>query len=116
MARYKKKKKKKKKHEGEEELLLPKEEEGQMLCVVTDIIGGNYIKVFCQDGKERMGRIPGKLRRRMWMNPKDIVLLSVWEFRDDRGDVIYRYTRDEIKKLLELGILERELLEYEGEF
>jgi len=95
--------------------LLPNEKEGQVLCVVTDIIGGNYVRVFCQDGKTRMGRIPGKLRRRMWINPKDIVLLGVWEFRDDRGDVLYRYTRDERKKLLERKVLDPSLLEYEGE-
>lgn len=115
MAKHKKKKKRRK-EETEEELLLPKEEEGQVLCVVTDLIGGNYVKVFCMDGKERMARIPGKLRRRMWINPKDIVLLGVWEFRDDRGDVLYRYTRDEKKKLLEMGVLDPALLEYEGEF
>ncbi len=115
MAKHKKKKKKRR-EETEEELLLPKEEEGQTLCVVTDLIGGNYVKVFCMDGKERMARIPGKLRRRMWINPKDIVLLGVWEFRDDRGDVLYRYTRDEKKKLLEMGVLDPALLEYEGEF
>ncbi len=110
-----KKRKKKARHEESEELLLPTEE-GQVLCVVTDIIGGNYVKVFCMDGKERMARIPGKLRRRMWINKKDIVLLGIWEFRDDRGDVLYRYTRDEKKKLLEQGYLDPALLEYEGEF
>ncbi len=114
MAR-KRKKKKKRKHEESGELLLPTEE-GQVLCIVTDIIGGNYVKVFCQDGKERMARIPGKLRRRMWINKRDIVLLGVWEFRDDRGDVLYRYTRDEKKKLIEQGYLDPALLEYEGEF
>ena len=109
-------KKKIRKEQSSDELLLPNQEEGQVLCVVTNIIGGNYIKVFCQDGKERMGRIPGKLRRRMWINPKDIILLGVWEFRDDRGDVLYRYTRDERKRLLDMGVLDPSLLEYEGEF
>ncbi len=105
--------KKKGRERESEELLLPKEEEGQVICVVTDIIGANYVKVFCADGKSRMARIPGKLRRRMWINPKDIVLLGVWEFRDDRGDVLYRYTREEKKKLIELGYLDESLLEFE---
>ncbi|MCD6340766.1 MAG: translation initiation factor IF-1A [Desulfurococcales archaeon] len=109
-------KKKKRKEEEDSELLLPTEE-GQVICVVTEIIGANYIKVFCMDGKSRMTRIPGKLRRRMWINPKDVVLVGVWEFRDDRGDVLYRYSREEKKKLIELGYLDPKLLEFEeGEF
>jgi|Deesub1362B_J571_1020462.scaffolds.fasta_scaffold49656_2 translation initiation factor 1A len=109
------KKKKKKRMQEEEELLVPTGTD-QVICVVTDIIGGNYVKVFCMDGKQRVARIPGKLRRRMWINVKDIVLLGIWEFRDDKGDVLYRYRRDEIKKLQELGHVSQELLEYEGEF
>ncbi|OYT49474.1 MAG: translation initiation factor IF-1A [Desulfurococcales archaeon ex4484_204] len=103
----------KKKESEEEEILLPTEE-GQVICVVTEIIGANYVKVFCMDGKERMARIPGKLRRRVWINPKDVVLLGIWEFNDRKGDVLYRYSRDERKKLVEMGYFDPSLLELEG--
>ncbi len=107
---------KKKRRKGEEEpqeLLLPTEE-GQVICVVTEIIGGNYVKVICMDGKERKARIPGKMRRRVWINPKDVVLLGIWEFDDSRGDILYKYRRDEKKKLIEQGHLDPSLLEFEG--
>ncbi len=104
---------KKKKEGAEKEIPLPTEE-GQVICVVTDIIGANYVKVMCMDGKERRARIPGRMRRRVWINPKDVVLLGIWEFDDSRGDVLYKYSREERKKLIESGYLDPNLLEFEG--
>jgi len=74
--------KKKRREEESGELILPTEE-GQVICVVTEMIGANYVKVLCMDGKERRARIPGRMRRRVWINPKDVVLLGIWEFDDD---------------------------------
>lgn len=101
------------KRSSEDELLVPNPEEGTVLCIVTRIVGAGWIDVFCTDGKQRRARIPGKLRRRMWMRERDIVLVSVWEFRDDRGDVIYRYTRDEKERLIKEGYIDPEFLEVE---
>ena len=103
----------KKKEGAEKEIPLPTEE-GQVICVVTDIIGANYVKVICMDGKERRARIPGRMRRRVWINPKDVVLLGIWEFDESRGDVLYKYSREERKKLIESGYLDPSLLEFEG--
>ena len=105
--------KKKRGEEGAKELVLPTEE-GQVICVVTEMIGANYVKVLCMDGKERKARIPGRMRRRVWINPKDVVLLGIWEFDNSRGDVLYKYSREERKKLIEMGYLDQSLLEFEG--
>lgn len=100
---------KKSKDLGTKELLLPAE--GEVVCVVTDIVGANYVKVMCMDGVPRVCRIPGKLRKKVWINVKDVVLVGIWEFQKDRGDVLYRYERDERKKLMEMGLLSKELVE-----
>lgn len=106
--------KKKSEEEESSELLLPTE--GQVICVVTEMVGANHVRVLCMDGKSRMARISGRLRRKVWINPKDVVLVGIWEFRDDRGDVLYKYSREERKKLIELGYLDPKLLELsEGE-
>ncbi len=91
------------------ELLTPAE--GEVICVVTDIIGANYVRAACMDGVTRVCRIPGKLRKKVWINIKDVVLVAVWEFQKDRGDIVHRYERSERKKLIELGLLSKELLE-----
>jgi len=47
----------------------------------------------CEDGKSRMGRIPGKIKKRMWIREGDLLILRPWEFQDDKADILYRYTR-----------------------
>jgi translation initiation factor 1A len=56
-------------------------------------MGASRIKVVCADGKSRMGRIPGKLRKRMWMRPGDLLIVKAWDFQDDKCDILFRYTR-----------------------
>ncbi len=90
---------------------LPTPAEGEVICVVTDAVGANYVKALCMDGVVRVCRIPGKLRKKVWINVKDVVLVAVWEFQNDKGDIIYRYERDERKKLIELGLLSKDLIE-----
>jgi translation initiation factor 1A len=71
---------------------LPKE--GEILGVVTGMLGGGRLAVSCKDGKERLCRIPGKIRRHVWVRDGDIVLIVPWEIDGDkRGDIMWRYNR-----------------------
>ena len=97
--------------ESSKEPPLPNPEEGTMLCVITRILGADHLLIRCQDGVERKARIPGSMRRRVWMREGDIVLAAPWDFKPDRADVIYRYNRDEVRKLVEKGLLPEELIE-----
>ena len=109
---------KKKKKRGFEE--KPKEpplpDEGQVICGVIRLVGGDHLVAKCLDGEERMIRIPGRFRRRMWMREGDIILVAIWDFNPRRGDVIYRYDRGEVQKLLDKGVLPREFLEALSEY
>ncbi|HID04405.1 MAG TPA: translation initiation factor IF-1A [Aigarchaeota archaeon] len=106
-----KKKRGRREEESKKEIPLPNEEEGTMLCVVVRLLGADHLLIRCQDGVERKARIPGSLRRRMWMREGDIVLAAPWDFKPDRADVVYRYSREELRKLVEKGIVPQELLE-----
>ncbi len=105
--------KKKRRHEEEtsKEMPLPKEEEGTVLCIIERLIGADFLLARCADGVQRKVRIPGSMRRRVWMREGDVILVAPWDFKPDRGDVIYRYRGDEVKKLVEMGLLPQELLE-----
>lgn len=109
MRKKKKRKKKRKREEEEKELLLP--DENTMLGVITQFLGYDRAKVLCADGQERLCRIPGKLKKRMWMRLGDIVLVAPWEFKNERGDIIYRYTTSEVQKLKKMDLL-KELEEF----
>jgi translation initiation factor 1A len=71
------------------ELVLP--QAGELLGVVSKLSGGEHIIVRCTDGKTRLSRIRGKLKRRMWIREGDIVLIAPWDFNDNRADVVWRY-------------------------
>lgn len=43
----------------------------------------------CFDGTRRLGNIRGKLRKKVWINQGDIILLSLRDYQDDKGDVMY---------------------------
>ena len=49
----------------------------------------------CEDGRSRLGRIPGKLKKRMWIREGDLLIIIPWEFQDEKADIKYRYTRTE---------------------
>ena len=73
------------------ELVLP--EQGEILGVVSKLSGGEHLLVKCTDGKVRLSRIRGKLKRRMWIREGDTVLLAPWDFNNDRADVVWRYIK-----------------------
>ncbi|RJS78220.1 translation initiation factor IF-1A, partial [Candidatus Bathyarchaeota archaeon] len=62
--------------------------------------------VKCQDGRERICRIRGKMKRRVWIRVGDVVLVSPWDFQyDTRGDIFWRYTRSQAELLRKKGLL-----------
>ncbi len=74
------------------ELVLP--QAGEILGRVVKISGGNQVIVACVDGKTRLSRIRGKMKRRMWIRERDIVLVAPWDFDDKKADIIWRYIKD----------------------
>jgi translation initiation factor 1A len=77
-----------------------------VLGVAVKMLGFDRIIVKCQDGHERMCRIRGKIKRRVWIREGDIVLVSPWDFQaDTRGDIIWRYTRGQADWLRRKGYL-----------
>ena len=64
--------------------------------------------VKCFDGKERNCRIPGSLRRKLWIRPDDIVIVEPWEFDGDkRGDILFKYRPSQIDWLKKKGYLKK---------
>ena len=80
--------------------------EGDVLGVVTKLLGFDRIMVKCQDGHERLCRIRGKMKRRVWIREGDVVIVSPWDFQSEsRGDVTWRYTHAQAEILRKKGYL-----------
>ena len=77
-----------------------------VLGVAVKMLGFDRIMVKCQDGKERLCRVRGKLKRRVWIRDGDIVLVSPWDFQSDtRGDIFWRYRKNQTEILRIKGYL-----------
>ena len=78
----------------------------EVLGILEQRLGGSRCRVRCLDGKVRLCRIPGRLKRRLWIREGDIVLVSPWEFGgDEKGDILFKYTRAQVDWLKRKGFL-----------
>ena len=78
--------------------------EDQEYAKVVKVNGSGRFRVFCFDGTERMGTICGKMRKRVWVNQSDIILVSLWsDIQDDKCTIIHKYDMDEAYKLKDMG-------------
>lgn len=82
---------------------MPRKEE--VIGIITQRLGGNRMHVNSTDGKVRNCRVPGRFKRRLWLRPKDVVLIVPWVDNDEKGDLIYKYNSSEIIQLRKKGIL-----------
>src|SRR3989344_6013349 len=58
----------------QEEVRVPTPRGRQVLGLVDQRVGGSRMIVRCLDGKSRNCRIPGRLKRKLWIRENDIVL------------------------------------------
>ena len=88
---------------------LPRIKEGEIFGIADTLMGASRIKVMCEDGVARMGRIPGKIRKRMWIREGDLLIVKVWEFQPDKADIKYRYTKTQANYLSRRKIIPKNL-------
>jgi len=103
----KKKELEKKQQELQQEISrvkLPREK--QSFGVVDQRLGASRMRVRCLDAKTRICRIPGRLKRKLWVREGDLVLVEPWEMGgDEKGDIIFKYRPSQIDWLKRKGYL-----------
>ncbi len=78
----------------------------QVLGICEQRVGGSRMKVRCMDGRMRICKIPGRLKRKLWVREGDILLIEPWELGgNEKGDVIYKYKPIQVEHLRRKGIL-----------
>ena len=92
--------------EPQRRLRLPNQRENEMFGVVIGLMGGSRMKVACKDGKERLCRIPGRMKNTIWVKEGDVVVLRPWEIQGEkRADIVYRYNPMQARMLKEKGFI-----------
>jgi len=85
---------------------LPRDK--QSFGVLEQRLGSSRMRVRCLDGKTRVCRIPGRMKRKLWVREGDIIIIEPWEFGgDEKGDVIYKYTPTQVGFLKKRGYLKK---------
>lgn len=78
----------------------------QVLGLLEQRLGGSRTRIRCLDGKTRICRIPGRLKRFLWVREGDIVLIEPWELGgDDKGDIVFKYKKNQTDFLRNKGYL-----------
>jgi translation initiation factor 1A len=79
---------------------------------VIKSLGDLRITVVLPNKTEYMAIIPGRFRKRVWIKPGDVVLVSRREFQEGKLDVCYKYNDDEVRKLVEYFEIPSFFLDY----
>ena len=110
---------KKTKHSSENPKFIEKTDD-QLFGRVLQILGNRNTLVYCNDNEIRLCHIRGSIRKDMWINVGDVVLISIREFLKDvkdkyeKGDILHKYERDFYSKIKkEKGFNEKLLMNLE---
>jgi len=94
--------------EGGEEvgrLPLPRRNRGEVFGIASQLLGAARIRVMCEDSVSRMGRITGKMKKKMWIREGDLLILRPWGFQEGKADILFRYSRTQSQYLARRNLL-----------
>jgi len=102
-----------KKHKGKKntikeskELIVP--EENELIGQVSKVKGNGRFDIRCIDGTEKSGILRGTMRKKVWVNRLDLVLVEPWDFQTEKCSILHKYQDNEMNKLLKGGHLPKE--------
>ncbi len=90
-------------HEGPIRVRLPRDKE--IIGILDQRLGAARMSVRCLDGKSRNCKVPGRLRRKLWLREGDVIIVEPWEFDNDKGSVIFKYNPAAVEWLKRKGYL-----------
>ena len=90
-------------------LRLPKKNQKELFAIADRLMGGSRINVICEDGKSRLARIPGRMKRRARVRAGDLVIIKPWDIQDEKADIVYRYRRTQAIVLSRRNLLPEEI-------
>ncbi len=103
--------------EGGEEvgrLPLPRRNRGEIFGIASQLLGAARIRVMCEDSVSRMGRITGKMKKKMWIREGDLLILRPWGFQEGKADILFRYSRTQATYLSRRSLLPSSIDIFQG--
>lgn len=94
----KKRRGKNKQESNKRELIFA--DDGQTYAHIIRVLGNGRFESACTDGVKRMLHVRGAMRKRVWINKDDLVLVGIRDFQPYKGDIIHKYTAEEARALV----------------
>ena len=86
----------------QEKKTLESKEEGENYAQITKVSGNGRFIAMCDDGIERIAILRGSMRKRMWVNCLDVVLVEPWEFEPTKCSILLKYEYQDFYKLKDI--------------
>jgi len=90
-------------------LKLPNKKNNEMFAIADRLMGGSRINVICADGKSRLARIPGRMKRKQRVRAGDLVIIKPWDIQNNKADIIFRYRQTQSRILSRRKLLPEEI-------
>lgn len=81
------------------------ENESQEYAQITKALGNCRFEVLCFDGKTRLATMCGKMRKRVFVNQGELILVSLRDWQDSKCDIIDKYNDNDIQKFRQKKLL-----------
>jgi translation initiation factor 1A len=90
----------------------------QVYARIIKVLGNMNLLAYCNDNKTRLCHIRGSMRKKVWINIGDIVLISVRDFEKDlsqsgktyeRADIVAKYDHEHLSKLKKMPDINQKL-------
>ena len=91
-------------NKGPQRARLPKG--NQVIGVIEQRVGGGRMIVRCMDGHSRNCRVPGRLKKFLWLREGNVVIVEPQKYEEEeKGSVLYKYNRSQVNWLKKKGHL-----------
>lgn len=84
---------------------IPFADDGQLYGQIIKSLGDRRFEIKCVDGKTRLGKLRGKIRKRKktWVIVNTWVIVALRDFQDDKVDIIEVFDEEEVRRLEIMG-------------
>ena len=84
---------------------IPQIRANEILGTVEGLLGANKLLIRSTDGVVRLTRIPGKMKKRIWIREGDVIIIVPWSFHNEKADIIWKYSPPQVNWLDRKGFL-----------
>mgnify|MGYP001221783070 CR=1 FL=1 len=78
-------------------------DDGQEYAEITKMLGNGRCQAKCTDGVTRLAVIRGALRKKVWINLGDWVLVGLRDFQDGKCDILAKFSDEDVRNLKAYG-------------